>query len=132
FLAAQALGGLADPPADAALRLGRGLVTGLRLDGAAAVGLRLRLGVRVVLAADQFDHRDVSGVAAAMADPEQTGVATRPGRIARRDLVEQLRHHRLVGDIARDETPRVDAANGVARVGEAPLRDGDDALDERL
>src|SRR5688500_2644929 len=63
-LAAQALGSLAQPSADAGLagRLRRG--AGARLLDLAALVLRLWLGVRVVLAADQLDQRDIRAVAA--------------------------------------------------------------------
>src|SRR6266849_5317011 len=56
----------------------------LRLLLRRGLGLRL-LGVRIVLAADQLDLRDLRAVPAAVADPQDAGVAAVPRGEARRD-----------------------------------------------
>ena len=88
-LAAQALRRRAQAAADA-----------LRLRPAPCLGL-LGLGVRVVLAADQLDLRDLGAVAAAVAEPQDARVAARPLREARRDRVEQLADDVAVLDVAQ-------------------------------
>ena len=117
FLAAEALGDRAQPPADAG-RLGLGLL-------ALPVGLRLR--ARVELAADQLDLRDLGAVAAAEPDAQQAGVAARPRRKARRQRVEQLADDLLVLEIVHQQPARVE---GLA-IRAASLGDGDEALDKR-
>ena len=99
-------------------------------------GLLRRFGllgfrVRVVLAADQLDLRDLGAVAAAVAEAQDAGVAARPRLEARRDGVEQLAHDLAILDVAQHQPARVQrlAVLGAAR--HATLGDGDDPLDER-
>ena len=96
LLAAQALGRGAQAAADA-LRL--------RLFG--RLGGLLGLGVRVVLAADQLDLRDLGAVAAAVAEPQDARVAARPRLEARRDRVEQLADDVAILDVAQHQPARV-------------------------
>ena len=91
---------------------------GLRLRG--GLGL-LGLGVRVVLAADQLDLRDLGAVAAAVAEAQDARVAARPRREARRDRVEQLADDVAVRDVAQHQAARVQRL-AVARRRAARLR----------
>src|SRR5262249_3065627 len=91
--AAQPLGRRAQAAADA---------LGLRL----LLGRRFRLGLRVVLAAEELDLRDLRAVAFAVSDPQQACVAARTIREAGRERVEQLRDHLAVLQILHDQPPR--------------------------
>src|SRR5579872_1239544 len=67
------------------------------------IGFLVRLGLRVVLAADELDLSDFGAVAPAVAEPEQTGIAARPIREARRQGVEQLADDIAVLQVLHDE-----------------------------
>ena len=70
-------------------------------------GLLLVFGLlRIELAADQLDLRDLRGVAAAMAELEDAGVAAGPLHEARRQLVEQLGDDGLVEEVAHHQAAR--------------------------
>ena len=63
--------------------------------------LLLGLGVRIVLAADELDLRDLGAVAAAVAEAQDPRVAAGPRREARRERLEQL-----ADDVACRARPR--------------------------
>src|SRR4029453_15808050 len=90
----------------------------------------LGLGVRVVLAADQLDLRDLGAVAAAITELQDPRVAAGPPLEARRGRVEKLPHAPAV---MVSPQPQAAGGKGLAVVGpprHATLGDADDPLDE--
>ena len=94
------------------------------LFGFAAFGVGLGLRVRIELAADELDLRDLGAVAPAVADAQQARVAARPRREPRRDRVEQLADDLAVLQVLHDQPARVQRSCAFAVAGrEAALGD---------
>jgi hypothetical protein len=91
----------------------------------------LIFGVGVVLAAHEFDLRDLGAIAAAITQPENPRVSAGPRLEAGRDRVKQLAHDLAILDIAEDESSRVQRPPVRLACGQAALGDGDNSLDER-
>src|SRR5262249_41792657 len=87
-------------------------------------------GVRIVLAAEQLDLRDVRVVATADAKAEDARVTARPLDVPWRDRLEQLLHDLAVGDVARDGPARGHAVRAAFRRVQAALGNRDDPLHE--